>query len=170
MIFDTVREHIFPCSKVSTAMKRSLAGATAAAVLGLSVITMSPATAAPFENCTAAENAGRTNIPVGDPQYGEHLDSDLDGIGCEDGGSVPTTDVVDTPDVVQPPVAEPNTPSDTQIGPPPADTTVVDAPPVNTGLNVDGGVEETRTGAYALGAAGIAALAAAGFGLRRRSA
>lgn len=39
-----------------------------------------------FDNCTEARAAGRVNIPVGDPAYAPHLDRDLDGIGCEQGG------------------------------------------------------------------------------------
>ncbi|MGW5600347.1 LAETG motif-containing sortase-dependent surface protein [Streptomyces rochei] len=37
----------------------------------------------PFENCTEAYNAGYHNIPKGDEHYGEHLDRDKDGVGCD---------------------------------------------------------------------------------------
>ena len=37
----------------------------------------------PFKNCTAARDAGYEDIPSTSEYYGEHLDSDLDGIGCE---------------------------------------------------------------------------------------
>lgn len=38
----------------------------------------------PFNNCTEARRAGRTNIPASDPQYGPWLDRDKDGFGCDD--------------------------------------------------------------------------------------
>jgi hypothetical protein len=41
------------------------------------------ASAEPFRNCTAARDAGYENIPSSSEYYGEHLDRDLDGIGCE---------------------------------------------------------------------------------------
>jgi hypothetical protein len=41
------------------------------------------ASAEPFKNCTAARDAGYEDIPSTSEYYGEHLDSDLDGIGCE---------------------------------------------------------------------------------------
>ncbi len=37
----------------------------------------------PFENCTEAYDNGYSNIPEGDEHYGEHLDRDKDGIGCD---------------------------------------------------------------------------------------
>jgi hypothetical protein len=43
---------------------------------------------ATFENCDEAFAAGESNIPVGDPQYAEHLDGDNDGTACE-GPAVP---------------------------------------------------------------------------------
>ena len=54
--------------------------------------TATPATPAPapqtglrpFNNCTEARRAGRTNIPASDPQYGPWLDRDKDGFGCDD--------------------------------------------------------------------------------------
>lgn len=39
-----------------------------------------------FPNCSVAEAYGAVNIPVGDPRYAPHLDSDSDGIACEQGG------------------------------------------------------------------------------------
>ena len=48
-----------------------------------------PAAAEPWtwDNCSEAFANGVSNIPAGTPGYGTHLDSDLDGIGCElDGG------------------------------------------------------------------------------------
>jgi hypothetical protein len=38
---------------------------------------------APFRNCTQARAAGAAPVYAGDPGYGEHLDGDSDGIGCE---------------------------------------------------------------------------------------
>ena len=37
----------------------------------------------PFENCTAAREAGAAPVLRGDPGYGNHLDRDGDGVGCE---------------------------------------------------------------------------------------
>lgn len=36
-----------------------------------------------YANCTAAREAGASNIRRGEPGYGPHLDRDNDGIGCE---------------------------------------------------------------------------------------
>jgi Excalibur calcium-binding domain len=55
-----------------------------AAAIGALAIGAAPvASAAPYKNCTAAAQDGRYNIPSDDPAYGEWLDRDLDGIGCE---------------------------------------------------------------------------------------
>jgi hypothetical protein len=55
-----------------------------AAAIATAAIGMAPAaSAAPFKNCTAARDAGYEDIPATSDYYGEHLDSDLDGIGCE---------------------------------------------------------------------------------------
>ncbi|WP_155058382.1 excalibur calcium-binding domain-containing protein [Streptomyces blattellae] len=37
----------------------------------------------PFENCTEAYENGYANIQEGDEHYGEHLDRDQDGVGCD---------------------------------------------------------------------------------------
>lgn len=37
----------------------------------------------PFENCTAAYEAGHAGIAKGDKHYGAHLDRDKDGVGCD---------------------------------------------------------------------------------------
>jgi predicted lipoprotein with Yx(FWY)xxD motif len=37
----------------------------------------------PFANCSAARAAGAAPVMRGDPGYGQHLDRDNDGIGCE---------------------------------------------------------------------------------------
>lgn len=69
-------------------MHRSSLRVAVMTVAGLSAvaggIALAPiVAAAPYENCTAAREAGDTNIPSSSDMYGEHLDSDLDGIGCE---------------------------------------------------------------------------------------
>ncbi|SCK19811.1 excalibur calcium-binding domain-containing protein [Streptomyces sp. WMMB 322] len=48
----------------------------------------------PFKNCTAAYDAGYSNIAEGDSHYGRHLDRDGDGIGCDKppAGFVPAKD------------------------------------------------------------------------------
>ncbi|MER7191603.1 excalibur calcium-binding domain-containing protein [Streptomyces flaveolus] len=37
----------------------------------------------PFKNCTEAYDAGYSHIQKGDKHYGEHLDRDKDGVGCD---------------------------------------------------------------------------------------
>lgn len=75
-------------------MKKSTAAISLAAVVGLSALTATPANAivgAAWANCTQAAAHNAFNIPVGDPGYGPHLDSDSDGIGCENaaaGGTI----------------------------------------------------------------------------------
>ena len=60
--------------------------AVAFAALALAVL---PTTAGahdgdgPFENCTEAYENGHANIARGDKHYGDHLDRDQDGIGCD---------------------------------------------------------------------------------------
>ncbi|MDO0932962.1 excalibur calcium-binding domain-containing protein [Streptomyces sp. DG2A-72] len=48
----------------------------------------------PFENCSEAYDNGYSNIKEGDEHYGEHLDRDQDGIGCDNppAGFVPAED------------------------------------------------------------------------------
>ena len=36
-----------------------------------------------FDNCTEAYQAGRANIPQGDPDYAKKLDRDGDGVACD---------------------------------------------------------------------------------------
>lgn len=57
----------------------------AGAVLGgIVAVGLAPvANAEPFRNCTAARDNGYEDIPSTSEYYGEHLDRDLDGIGCE---------------------------------------------------------------------------------------
>ncbi|MBV1937102.1 excalibur calcium-binding domain-containing protein [Streptomyces sp. BV286] len=60
--------------------------AVALAALALAVL---PATAeahdgeGAFKNCTEAYEAGHANIARGDKHYGDHLDRDQDGVGCD---------------------------------------------------------------------------------------
>ncbi|WP_030858362.1 LAETG motif-containing sortase-dependent surface protein [Streptomyces sp. NRRL S-37] len=62
---------------------------SAAAVLAALALAAVPATAeahggnTPFENCTEAYENGHADIPETSAHYGEHLDRDGDGIGCD---------------------------------------------------------------------------------------
>ena len=55
----------------------------AAAIAGVAIGASPAATAAPYENCKAAAQDNRYNIRSDDPAYGDWLDRDHDGIGCE---------------------------------------------------------------------------------------
>ena len=69
---------------MSTEVPVSRTFVIAALFAGLGVLAAPvAANAAPFKNCTAAREAGYENIPATSEYYGEHLDRDLDGIGCE---------------------------------------------------------------------------------------
>ncbi|KUI16938.1 calcium-binding protein [Mycobacterium sp. GA-1285] len=61
-----------------------LTAAAAGAIAGAS-IAISPMAVAnvPYKNCSEARANGDTDIPSTSEYYGEHLDRDLDGIGCE---------------------------------------------------------------------------------------
>lgn len=63
-------------------MIRTLIGAACLATV-VAIGTAPVASAVPFKNCTQARDAGYEDIPASSDYYGEHLDSDLDGIGCE---------------------------------------------------------------------------------------
>ena len=58
-----------------------------AAILALAAVAASAGIAsaepAPFRNCSAARDAGYSDIPSSSPYYGEWLDRDSDGVGCE---------------------------------------------------------------------------------------
>ncbi|GAA2524063.1 MULTISPECIES: excalibur calcium-binding domain-containing protein [Streptomyces] len=62
---------------------------TSAAALAALALAALPATAVahdgdhPFKNCTEAYENGYADIPEGDDHYGEHLDRDGDGVGCD---------------------------------------------------------------------------------------
>jgi len=70
-------------------MKKRASILAAAAVIGFSALTATPANAVvgtAYPNCSAAAAAGVYNIPAGSPDYAPDLDSDLDGVGCEKAG------------------------------------------------------------------------------------
>lgn len=119
-------------------MRRSVAGSALIAAVGFSALTATPASALSFplfENCDAAAGAGVYNIPVGDPRYTPELDSDADGVACEN---------ADYAYVPLPPVGD--VPTDPQIEQMPvggADTGVAMAP------------EKSNTGIVALGLVGL---------------
>ncbi|WP_049829482.1 excalibur calcium-binding domain-containing protein [Arthrobacter sp. RIT-PI-e] len=147
-------------------MKKSTASITLGAVAGLTLLSASPALAAPivFQNCTQAANAGVYNIPAGFPGYGTHLDRDLDGIGCENGNFAYNPDLVpdDSAPVPTPaPTVAPGTPVGPQVVQMPmggAETGIAQKPADNTA-------------ALALGAGLVLAATAGGtFVVRRRSA
>ncbi|MFH8463487.1 LAETG motif-containing sortase-dependent surface protein [Streptomyces sp. NPDC017991] len=70
----------------------------AVAALALAALSVTTAEAHdglhPFKNCTEAYENGYSNIVKGDDHYGEHLDRDKDGIGCDKppAGFVPASD------------------------------------------------------------------------------
>ena len=47
------------------------------------VRSISSSSSSAFRNCTEARAAGAAPVYRGDPGYGEHLDRDNDGVGCE---------------------------------------------------------------------------------------
>ena len=55
-----------------------------AVAIAVTAIGMAPAaSAAPYDDCTAAAEDGAYNIPESSEYYGPHLDRDDDGVGCE---------------------------------------------------------------------------------------
>lgn len=59
-------------------------GIVGAVLAGVMAVGSAPvASAAPFENCTQARQAGYEDIPSSSDYYGPWLDRDGDGIGCE---------------------------------------------------------------------------------------
>ena len=160
--------------KYEEKMKKIAAGATLAAAVGFSTLSATPAMALSypffFENCAEAASYGVYNIPVGAPGYSPNLDSDSDGIGCENAGVAYDANLVPpgNTDVIGEPV-----PNDA-VGDP--------LPPVVEGPQVEqmpvGGAETgvtqestNNTNALALGG-GLALMAAAGgtYVVRRRTA
>jgi LPXTG-motif cell wall-anchored protein len=77
---------------------------SAAATVAALALAALPATAEahdgthPFENCTEAYENGYSNIAEGDEHYGDHLDRDADGVGCDNppAGFVPAEDEDDS--------------------------------------------------------------------------
>ena len=152
-------------------MKKVTAGLTFAAVVGLSALSATPATAAtlPFPNCDAAAAVGVYHIPAGTPGYGVHLDRDRDGVGCD---SDPTRayDASIVAGLVAAPVATaaPKAPVATKA---PVTTKQIVRVPVggaDTGVTTKG---TDNTALLALGGGLVLAAAAAGtFVVRRRNA
>ncbi|MDQ0777395.1 LPXTG-motif cell wall-anchored protein [Streptomyces aurantiacus] len=76
---------------------------SAAVVVAALAFAVLPATAEahdglhPFENCTEAYENGYANIARGDEHYGDHLDRDQDGVGCDKPPAdfVPASDTTD---------------------------------------------------------------------------
>lgn len=62
---------------------RLLPAAFLAAAAALTFAGAAGAQQAPFQDCSAARDAGYSNIPSSSPYYGTWLDKDRDGIGCE---------------------------------------------------------------------------------------
>ncbi|MFF0164688.1 excalibur calcium-binding domain-containing protein [Streptomyces prasinus] len=73
---------------------KSAAVTVAALALATLPVTTAVAHEGAFKNCDQAYAAGHANIPAGSKHYGEHLDRDKDGIGCDrpPAGFVPATD------------------------------------------------------------------------------
>ncbi|MBG6217026.1 hypothetical protein IWX75_001480 [Arthrobacter sp. CAN_A6] len=94
-------------------MKKTSATLTLAAVVGFTLLSASPAMAAPFQNCDQAALVGAYNIPIGSPAYNPNSDRDKDGIACENGDfglyqdvatTTPAPVVTQAPQVAQMPV------------------------------------------------------------------
>ena len=123
-------------------MRKSVAGTALVAAVGVSALTAAPASALSFplfENCDAAAAAGVYNIPVGDPRYTPELDSDADGIGCEN------------PDYAYVPLPP--------VGDVPTDPQVEQMPIGGADTGVAVALESANTGIAVLALAGLAALA-----------
>jgi hypothetical protein len=147
-------------------MKKSTAGLTFAAVVGLSALSATPAMAVtlPFANCDAAAAVGVYNIPAGTPGYGVHLDRDRDGFGCDAAGT-PAYNA----SIVAGLVAQPAAPAVPAV--PAAGSKQIVRVPVggaDTGVTTK---SADNTAALALGAGLVLAAATAGtFVVRRRNA
>ncbi|MHA7181599.1 excalibur calcium-binding domain-containing protein [Arthrobacter sp. MDB2-24] len=140
-------------------MKKSTASITLAAVAGMTVLSASPAMAAPFQNCAQARAAGVYNIPATSPLYSLDSDEDKDGIACENGNYGIYQDVPTTPEPTVVPVAPV--------------TQVPQVAQVPVGGASTGVAQDTtdNTAALALGAGFVLAAVAGGtFVVRRRSA
>ena len=145
-------------------MKKITAGLTFAAVVGLSALSATPATAAtlPFTSCPAAAALGVYNIPASSPAYGVHLDRDRDGVGCDAAGTPAYNS-----SIVAGLVAAPKAPAATKA---PVTKQIVRVPVggADTGVATKG---TDNSAALALGGGLVLAAAAAGtFDFRRRNA
>ncbi|MFC9950983.1 LAETG motif-containing sortase-dependent surface protein [Streptomyces prasinus] len=74
--------------------RKSAAVTVAALALATLPVTTAVAHEGAFKNCDQAYAAGHADIPAGSEHYGEHLDRDKDGIGCDKppAGFVPAAD------------------------------------------------------------------------------
>ncbi|MGW3680961.1 LAETG motif-containing sortase-dependent surface protein [Streptomyces prasinus] len=74
--------------------RKSAAVTVAALALATLPVTTAMAHEGAFKNCDQAYAAGHADIPAGSEHYGEHLDRDKDGIGCDKppAGFVPAAD------------------------------------------------------------------------------
>jgi hypothetical protein len=146
-------------------LKKSTASITLAAVAGMTVLSASPAMAAPFQNCEQARAAGQVNILLGSPFYNPNSDRDKDGIACEEGdpASLPTVgDVTATPTPA---------PTEAPVVPVAPVTQVPQVAQVPVGGASTGVAQDTtdNTAALALGAGFVLAAVAGGtFVVRRR--
>ncbi|WP_168796521.1 excalibur calcium-binding domain-containing protein [Arthrobacter echini] len=157
-------------------MKKSTASLALAAVAGLTVLSTSPAVAAPFQDCTQAELLGVYNIPSTSSAYSTDLDRDGDGIGCENGDVAFNPNLVPTdpvPTATPAPTVDPTTPvvPMTPVAPVTPVAPQVGQMPVGgaeTGIAQD---TSDNTAALSLGAGLVLAAAAGGtFVVRRRTA
>lgn len=127
-------------------MNKTTAGLAVAAAAGLVTLSAAPASAVPFPNCTAAATLGVYNIPSTDSRYSADLDSDGDGVGCENPNYGP---------------AAPETATGNQV-------TMTPTGGAATGVEV---TQTDNTAALALGGGLVLALAAGGtYVVRRRAA
>jgi len=98
-------------------MQRALIKAMTAALAaaGLVLVVGGVSGAAPdaarqfFRNCDEAADAGFTDIRLGDPAYGAHLDGDGDKIACEEGEGVAAPQSQGVPDTTPTTAAPPTT-------------------------------------------------------------
>lgn len=144
-------------------MKKSAAGAALVAAVGFSALSAAPAAAVtlPFPDCGTAEAAGVFNIPADSPAYSPDLDSDSDGIGCEN------ADVVYDPTIVAALVAE-NDMVDDELMEGDQQVEQMPAGAADTGVTPE---DTTNLGAIALGGGLALALAGGGaYAVRRRNA
>jgi hypothetical protein len=139
-------------------LKKSTASITLAAVAGMTLLSASPAMAAPFQNCEQARAAGVYNIPATSPLYSLDSDQDKDGVACENGDYGVYQDVTTTPEPTVAPVAPV--------------TQVPQVAQVPVGGASTGVAQDTtdNTAALALGAGFVLAAAGGTFVVRRRGA